>query len=51
MEWPVMTGSISEMESAYDAQWQREMEAFYAEDGKETWDNPYRPGEKKGETE
>ena len=51
MEWPVMTGSIDEMMDAYEKQWQREIEAFYAEDDQETWDNPYRPEEKKGETE
>lgn len=51
MEWSGMTGSIEEMESAYERQWQLEMEAFYADDDQETWDNPYQPSAKKGKTE
>ena len=43
MDWPLMTGSVPEMMSAYERQWQREWEALNAPDGQECWAWPYRP--------
>lgn len=37
--WDLMTGSIAEMEAAYEAQWAREWEALNAPEGQEVWDD------------
>jgi hypothetical protein len=42
MDWPLMTGSVAEMMDAYERQWQREMEAYYAPPEQTTWDKTDR---------
>lgn len=37
MDWPLMTGPVAEMMDAYERQWRREMEAYYAPNEQEVW--------------
>ncbi len=43
MDWPLMTGSVPEMMDAYERQWQREMEAYYAPPEQTVWADLFRP--------
>ena len=37
MKWGLMDGNLSEIEAAYERQWQREQEAFESEPVQKCW--------------